>query len=88
MMDTGETELQGGAWAQWKRILRRGGSTDAQDTMPTGDDLVREEMGENAERARPGRLGWWLLIIGFGGFVLWAALAPSTMVCRCPASSW
>ncbi|MEW9854627.1 HlyD family type I secretion periplasmic adaptor subunit [Novosphingobium sp. M1R2S20] len=33
-------------------------------------------MADNGERPRPGRLGWWLLIIGFGGFVLWAALAP------------
>jgi protease secretion system membrane fusion protein len=76
MMDAGETELQGRAWAQWRRMLRKGANNDAQDAMPTDDDLVREDMAENGERARPGRLGWWLLILGFGGFLLWAALAP------------
>ncbi|MBN7823080.1 biotin/lipoyl-binding protein, partial [Bowmanella yangjiangensis] len=24
----------------------------------------------------PTRLGWWLLLVGFGGFLAWAALAP------------
>ena len=28
------------------------------------------------DSARPGRVGLWVLAIGFGGFVLWAALAP------------
>ena len=28
------------------------------------------------EAARPGRIGLWALAIGFGGFLLWAALAP------------
>jgi membrane fusion protein, protease secretion system len=26
--------------------------------------------------ARPRRWGWWLLVVGFGGFMLWALLAP------------
>jgi protease secretion system membrane fusion protein len=26
--------------------------------------------------ARPQRWGWWLLIVGFGGFLLWALVAP------------
>lgn len=26
--------------------------------------------------ARPRRWGWWLLLLGFGGFLLWALLAP------------
>ena len=26
--------------------------------------------------AQPGRIGLWALVLGFGGFVLWAALAP------------
>jgi protease secretion system membrane fusion protein len=30
----------------------------------------------NADHARPTRLGLWLLVLGFGGFLLWAALAP------------
>ena len=28
------------------------------------------------EGANPGRIGLWALLIGFGGFLLWAALAP------------
>jgi len=26
--------------------------------------------------ARPRRWGWWLVLVGFGGFMVWAALAP------------
>ena len=26
--------------------------------------------------ARPRRWGWWLVLVGFGGFMLWATLAP------------
>ena len=26
--------------------------------------------------ARPRRWGWWLLVVGFGGFIAWALLAP------------
>lgn len=26
--------------------------------------------------SRPGRWGWWLLLVGFGGFLAWAWLAP------------
>ncbi|OEC33317.1 membrane fusion protein, protease secretion system [Pseudomonas cuatrocienegasensis] len=29
-----------------------------------------------ADARSPARLGWWLLLGGFGGFLLWAALAP------------
>ena len=28
------------------------------------------------EQRHPARLGWWLLLAGFGGFLAWAALAP------------
>lgn len=30
----------------------------------------------NANYAATVRIGWWLLVIGFGGFLSWAALAP------------
>mgnify|MGYP001055807036 CR=1 FL=1 len=30
----------------------------------------------NADHATPTRFGMWLLILGFGGFLLWASLAP------------
>ena len=29
-----------------------------------------------SDAGRPGRIGLWVLAIGFGGFLLWAALAP------------
>lgn len=29
-----------------------------------------------ADRSRPGRVGLWALVIGFGGFLLWAGFAP------------
>ena len=29
-----------------------------------------------SQRSRPGRIGLWVLVIGFGGFLLWAAFAP------------
>jgi membrane fusion protein, protease secretion system len=35
------------------------------------------EAGEvDMNDARPSRWGWWLLILGFGGFLLWALTAP------------
>ena len=34
------------------------------------DNVAKKDSG------RPGRIGLWVLIIGFGGFLAWAALAP------------
>ncbi len=34
------------------------------------------EIGAKSDSGRPGRIGLWVLAIGFGGFLLWAALAP------------
>jgi len=39
-------------------------------------DAVEPAMRSSGGAARPGRLGLWALAIGFGGFLLWAALAP------------
>ncbi len=39
-----------------------------------GESPPKKPAGRDS--ARPGRVGLWALAIGFGGFVLWAALAP------------
>ncbi|MDR0564296.1 MAG: HlyD family type I secretion periplasmic adaptor subunit [Azoarcus sp.] len=36
----------------------------------------REEIELPTDTRSPARLGFWVLLIGFGGFLLWAALAP------------
>lgn len=36
--------------------------------------------------ARPRRWGWWLLVIGFGGFIAWALLAPLDAGVSAPGS--
>ena len=47
--------------------------------MNAAHDVSVSDATENVakkEGARPGRIGLWALAIGFGGFLLWAALAP------------
>jgi protease secretion system membrane fusion protein len=41
------------------------------DKMPS-TDAPKVDMDD----ARPRRWGWWLLLLGFGGFLTWALLAP------------
>jgi len=43
------------------------GITDVQPVSPMGDHIDTD---------KPIRLGFWVLVIGFGGFLLWSALAP------------
>lgn len=76
MMDTDQIEPKGRAWAQWRQALRGTGADQWQEREPTPDDLKREEEAEGQAPARTARAGWWLLVLGFGGFLLWAALAP------------
>jgi membrane fusion protein, protease secretion system len=33
-------------------------------------------LGDHSDTDKPIRLGFWVLVIGFGGFMLWSALAP------------
>ncbi|MCD9030774.1 HlyD family type I secretion periplasmic adaptor subunit [Luteimonas sp. Y-2-2-4F] len=42
---------------------------------PTLAALAAEEASQ-APRGSPARLGWWLLALGFGGFLAWATFAP------------
>jgi membrane fusion protein, protease secretion system len=41
-----------------------------------GMDQNGEAEASLGKRSRPGRIGLWALIIGFGGFLLWAGFAP------------
>lgn len=41
---------------------------------PDGEPAAETAAAES--RTRPGRIGLWALIIGFGGFLLWAGFAP------------
>lgn len=47
-------------------------------TAPDSSPLPASQPGPAAPagRLRPARIGLWTLLLGFGGFVLWAALAP------------
>ena len=38
--------------------------------------IVSDVIAKPKPGVQPGRIGLWALILGFGGFVLWAALAP------------
>src|SRR3546814_12598158 len=76
MMDTGEIEPKGRAWTQWAQFLRNIGKEPSAGLEPTADDLEREDAAEGKASPRPARFGWWLLVLGFGGFLLWAAFAP------------
>jgi protease secretion system membrane fusion protein len=74
MMDTDQTEIKGNAWVQWRQFLRGIGKPSPEE-MPSPDDLDRGDAADE-QAARPARFGWWLLGLGFGGFLLWAAFAP------------
>ena len=45
----------------------------------TPTDIAFQEvpsMGVNTDARTHARLGWWIVIVGVGGFLLWASLAP------------
>jgi membrane fusion protein, protease secretion system len=44
--------------------------------MPPGPAGNSRQEITRPGRSRPGRIGLWALVIGFGGFLLWAAFAP------------
>ena len=47
-----------------------------QDSQPQLQGPVDVEVRHRIDIGRAGRIGLWALAIGFGGFLLWAALAP------------
>ena len=52
------------------------------------DDIstVENKREVDLNDARPRRWGWWLLVIGFGGFITWALLAPLDAGVSAPGS--
>ena len=50
--------------------------SDITDVTEVSDTRTKPAASVDINHARASRLGWWVLAIGFGGFVLWAALAP------------
>lgn len=60
---------------QWKKIGRGllapvKASPDVTDV----DDV--KDLGDHTDTNAPIRLGFWVLVVGFGGFLLWSAVAP------------
>lgn len=46
------------------------------DTELAASALNAQGNESKTDHARPGRIGLWALVLGFGGFLAWAALAP------------
>ena len=76
MTDAEELAPKGRAWTQWREFLHGIGREPPEAVELTFEDLGREAEAEGKSRKRPARLGWWLLVLGFGGFLVWAAFAP------------
>ncbi len=53
---------------------RKPGSDASASAVPDGAQLTTMLETENTKR--PARIGLWALLLGFAGFLLWAALAP------------
>jgi protease secretion system membrane fusion protein len=53
-----------------------------QKEVPAGDKSAID--GRHTDTKSPVRLGIWILIVGFGGFLLWASLAPLDEGVPCP----
>lgn len=51
-------------------------SDAARPTEPASDVTDVEGTPLSTDTSQPIRLGFWVLIVGFGGFLAWAALAP------------
>ena len=49
---------------------KKTGLTPVEISSIATDNVAKKDSG------RPGRIGLWALILGFGGFLAWAALAP------------
>jgi protease secretion system membrane fusion protein len=60
--------------SNWKKTgqgqLRPAGGNDITDVEPA------HALDDHGDTNKPIRMGFWVLIVGFGAFVLWAVLAP------------
>lgn len=59
----------------WKKIGRGFFAPVKKNPDITDVDSVRD-LGEHTDTQAPIRLGFWVLIVGFGSFLLWTAFAP------------
>jgi hypothetical protein len=57
---------------EWKKAT----DSDISEGSDVSDKKTAEIAGVDINHGRASRLGWLVLAIGFGGFLLWAALAP------------
>lgn len=60
---------------KWGKIGRGFFAPAKAGTNITDVDEVKD-LGEHTDTQAPIRLGFWVLLIGFGGFLLWMAFAP------------
>lgn len=60
---------------QWKKIGRSFlAPVKAVPDVTDVEDV--KDLGKHTDTNAPIRLGFWVLVVGFGGFLLWSALAP------------
>ncbi|MBU3646611.1 MAG: HlyD family type I secretion periplasmic adaptor subunit [Limnohabitans sp.] len=59
----------------WKKLGRGFFAPVKSSPDITDVDSVRD-LGEHTDTQSPIRLGFWVLVVGFGGFLLWSVLAP------------
>ena len=59
-----------------KDLLQRLALKGSQPVPSGAADAAAPTDAAVADTGRPARIGLWALAIGFGGFLLWAALAP------------
>ena len=61
--------------SNWKKLGRGFFAPVKSNPDITDVDSVRD-LGEHTDTQAPIRLGFWVLVVGFGGFLLWSVLAP------------
>ena len=61
--------------SKWMK-LGQGRSTSGPGTADITDVRDASPLSDHSNTDKPIRLGFWVLVVGFGGFVLWSALAP------------
>lgn len=50
--------------------------TEQQTTLATGNRTGDQSHRVETDETFHTRLGWWIVLAGFGGFILWASIAP------------
>jgi len=59
----------------WKKLGQGFFAPEKSTRDITDVDSVRD-LGDHTDTRAPIRLGFWVLVVGFGGFLLWTAVAP------------